>query len=242
MKVLERQPEALVVRNEGLRETWRLSRDNEGGVRFGHGTDVVRYRPLHGVPPELNLGPIPIGNPGQLTQEEIEAIQEEIIRRRDLDQAVRKDPALKEKWEETTADNSRYIRSLIQRVGWISSEEFGNRASAAAVLLAKHGSDPRVMQAILPFVQDDVKRKAVSAELYSVLFDELRLTLGEKQRYGTQIFKDDEGQPYVLPLEAPDKVEELRKEIGLEPLADYLATASKYLYDGQPIRMPRPDE
>lgn len=240
MKILERRLGTLVVRIDGVKEVWSLSREG-GELRFGNGAAALIYRPLRGIPPELSLDPIRLGAPAFVTPEEVQAIQTEILRRVKLDQSVRTDPTAKEKWPAATAENSHYLKSLVQRVGWISSDRFGKRASAAAVLLAKHSSDPRLIQAILPLVQEDVQRAAVSAELFSVLYDDLRLTLGEKQRYGTQIFQDEQG-PYVLPLEVPDKVEEFRKAIGLEPLTDYLATASKYLYDGKPIRMPRPDE
>lgn len=241
VRVLESKPGALVVRNEGVKETWSVSAEG-GRLKLGQGTATTVYHSLATTPPELDLTPLTLGEPGSATPKEIREISDQLLQRRDRDQAVRKDPkATKEQWIAANDENSAFLKSLVQRVGWIDAEHFGKPASAAAVLLAKHTSDPRLMQAILPKVEEDVKRSAISPELFSVLFDELRLSLGEKQRYGTQLLENQDG-PYVLPLEDVRKVDDFRKSIGLHPLAEYLETASKYLYDSKPIRLPREDE
>lgn len=46
---------------------------------------------------------------------------------------------------------------------------------------------------------------------------------GKKQIYGTQkIITKNPETSYIIPLENPEKVDELRKEIGLDPLNDDL--------------------
>jgi hypothetical protein len=235
MRILQQAPGTLIVRDEGIKETWTISLEGEL-LRFGHGGKVLTYRPMAKVPLDLDLTPLPLGDPSRLSTQEIKDIQSEIIRRRDRDQAVRKDPQLKEERATVDADNFAYLKSLVQRAGWIDTAHFGKPATAAAIIIAKHSSDPRLMQAILPFVEKDMTYSGISAELFSILYDESRLTLGYKQRYGTQLAEDESG-PYVVPLEEPDRVNEFRKAIALPPLAEYLATASKYLYDGKPVRI-----
>ena len=44
---------------------------------------------------------------------------------------------------------------------------------------------------------------------------------GQKQIYGTQIITKN-GVSYLVPLQDIDKVDSLRKEIGLEPLSEYM--------------------
>jgi hypothetical protein len=235
MRILQRAPGTLILRDEGIKETWTISLE-EDVLRFGHDGRIQTYRPMAKASLDLDLTPLPLGDPSKLSPQEIKNIQNEITRRRDRDQAVRKDPKLKEEWAAVDADNFAYLTSLVQQVGWIDTAHFGKQATAAAIIIAKHSSDPRLMQAILPSVEKDMTYSGISAELFSVLYDESRLTLGYKQRYGTQLAEDKAG-PYVVPLEEPDRVDELRKAIALPPLAEYLATASKYLYDGKPIRI-----
>ena len=47
------------------------------------------------------------------------------------------------------------------------------------------------------------------------------------QRYGTQLTVADDGTLSPLPIEDPDAVEDRRRAVGLEPLAERLATAGR---------------
>ena len=49
------------------------------------------------------------------------------------------------------------------------------------------------------------------------------LMSGGKQRYGSQVRQKEDGTLVVWKLEDPDRVDELRKRIGLPPLREYLA-------------------
>jgi hypothetical protein len=53
---------------------------------------------------------------------------------------------------------------------------------------------------------------------------------------------DAKGDPYILPLEDPDKVDDHLKAIGLPPLSQYRDDASKFLFSGRPIRLATPEE
>jgi len=233
--VLASVPGQVVVRDQGLKEIWRVS-IKRNVLRVEHGSEVIEYEALQATPPELDLSPLPLGQPENVSPERIRGIERELLRRRDLDQTVRKDASQAGRWKTVDADNFAYLKALVQEVGWIDCDRFGKAASSAAILLGKHSSDPRLMQAILPLVEKDVKSSAISAELFSVLYDGLQLSLGKKQRYGTQLGEDEKG-PFAVPLEEPGKVDDLRRAIGLPPLAEYLATAGKYLYSGREVRV-----
>ena len=135
----------------------------------------------------------------------------------------------------------RHVNGGGVEVGWLDAARFGQKTSVLAVILAKHSQNLRLMMAVLPYAQKDL-RLAGDGQTYAVLYDGLQIELGNKQRYGTQITQDAEGKPYVLPIEEPGKVDGLLKEMGLPPFSKYLEDASKILYNGQPIRMARPDE
>ncbi|MBK7992431.1 MAG: hypothetical protein IPK14_03155 [Blastocatellia bacterium] len=45
--------------------------------------------------------------------------------------------------------------------------------------------------------------------------------IGKKQLYGSQLSISSEGEAGLMPLEDPN-VDKLRKEVGLEPLAQYI--------------------
>lgn len=233
--ILDRKGDQLTVRNQGLREVWKLTLSSSMIHLEREGVDS-EFKPHQGPAPELDLTPLPLGSPTGLSAERIQSIQTDLLKRRDLDQVVRRDPAQKARQPAVDAENFEYLKQLLGEVGWIDAERFGKAATAAAILLAKHSGDPRLMQSILPLVEKDAKSGMVSGELFSILFDGLQLSLGRKQRYGTQLWEDEKG-PFVIPLEEPAKVDELRKAIGLPPLSEYLKRASEFLYENKEVRV-----
>jgi hypothetical protein len=49
---------------------------------------------------------------------------------------------------------------------------------------------------------------------------------GRKQIYGTQIVGVKDGAPVPWPCEEPERVDELRAEVGIEPFDEYVARFS----------------
>ena len=187
----------------------------------------------------MEVEPIQIPPGRILPSEKITAIQNEMARRMQRDQEVRKDPAKAEQKKQVDADNIRWLEGVLQEAGWLDQERFGLKTSGNAVVLVKHSGVLPLMEAILPYMEKDARG---FGEVFAILYDAVKLQTGEKQRYGTQLGDDKDGKPMVLPMEDPVRVDELRKQIGLPPLADYLKQASEVLYEGKTIRLPREDE
>lgn len=230
----------LLVRSGGL-ATWNVSLSN-GVLTLEQTGKTQGYARLEHVPEELKLRPATLGNAHGVPAARLQAIQEELVARLKKDQEVRLDPARSSQMAGVDSDNLGYIRALVSEVGWIDVDRFGPQASTSAFLLVQHSGDPRLMMAVLPLIEKDARRYPDYAQPYTLLYDRLQIDLGRKQRYGTQLDRDAQGNPFVLPLEEPSRVDEFLKELKLPPLSDYLATASKYLYGGKPVRLPRADE
>jgi hypothetical protein len=156
------------------------------------------------------------------------------------DQEALKNNGLKEEEAKAIVDeNTRRLRGLVQEVGWIDAGRFGPKTSYAAVILAKHGGDLRLLLAALPFIERDFKHAGDDAQAFAIVYDSVQLDLGRKQRFGTQIRGAGGDRPFLLPLEDPEHVDILRREIGLPPLSEYLSDAAKAL--GKEIAMPPKD-
>lgn len=233
--VLEVHGGVLTVRNMGVKEVWKVSRA-AGNLAVTQAGQTALYSRLPVVPSALDLSPLSLGDRRPMPAARAQEIAEELVRRRDVDQVVRKDEARQGERKGVDESNRLYLVETLQDVGWIDSERFGVAAARAAAILARHTDDPCLLQAILPFVEKDMQGNAISGELYSVIFDNLRLTLGYKQRFGTQLDEDQAG-PFVVPLENAAEVDEYRRALGLPPLKDYLALASEALFSGKPIRI-----
>ncbi len=243
--ILEREPCKLTVRDNGVRSTWTLKGDAHAlQLDLGDSSPPLNLVSLSVTPSDLDISPEPLMPASAVPPAEVKAISQELTARskRDQDAAVSPDPEQRKRRPAIVAENLHYLREVVARHGWVDIPRFGRPAAAAAILILKHGDDVRLMQAALPIVERDAIENGGGKELVSILVDEVLLTTGHKQKYGTQLAEDKQGKPYALPVESPAKVDEYRKQLGVLPWSDYLKLASQTLYNGVPIRLPRADE
>jgi hypothetical protein len=230
---------SLVLRNSGELETWQAALETANHFRLGHNGEVHDYRRLEHAPAAPGLEPLVLGPSSPLPPERVQAIQREILNRTEREQTMRRQRQAGV--QGILPDNANYLLSLVQEVGWIDATRFGQKVSVLATIMVKHTDNLALMAAVLPFVEKDLKDTG-DGQTYAVLYDAVQLDLGRKQRYGTQIGADAKGEPYILPLEDPAKVDGYLKAIGLGPLSQYMADASKALFNGHSIRLARSDE
>jgi hypothetical protein len=234
-KILGKEPCRLIVRDQGLRSTWKLQFEKD--LLRLDGAGALNLRSLSAIPAELDVNMPIIPEPQPISPEQAKQAAAELLKRAQHDQATLKDPSLRTTWPKVFADNLGFLRDLTRNVGWIDIPRFGKDAAASAILIADHGDDLMLMKAALPIIERDVREHGGSGEMYSVLYDELAVVSGNKQRYGTQIGEDSSGLPFVLPVEDPSRVDAFRKEIGILSWKQYLALASENFYGGAPIRV-----
>lgn len=167
-------------------------------------------------------------------------LRAELLRRADIDQAARADPAASARLASVDADNLRWLQEVIAARGWPGRSLAGADGAHAAWLLAQHAvGDPAFQRRCLDLLREaEAAGEATAAEV-AYLTDRVLLVAGEPQVYGTQLIsRDGVCQPW--PLRDPDAVNGLRAAAGLEPLAGYLALAADG--PGQPrAMMPCPE-
>jgi RNA polymerase sigma factor (sigma-70 family) len=192
----------------------------------------VAYRKLDAVPAELVLKPLALGDPREVPEEKLKAVQRELAKRYKADQAVRadlvgdpqkaNDPKKVKEMVKVDSDNTAYLVKTVKEVGWIDVPRFGKEASDAAFLLVQHSANVPLMLAALPLIEKDVQAKRLDGQPFALLYDRLQLMTGGKQRYGTQLGANDKDEPVVPAVEDRAKVDQYRKELGMVPLAEYL--------------------
>lgn len=209
----------LFVPIEGYRQ-WAYSLDARG-LRFEEpGLDFRRVDP-----PPVFVAPRPMtfGAPTPLSDDRLREIENEVVRRGVLDQAVRTTPDRAADAASVDADNTSYLTGLVAEVGWIDVRRFGREPARAAFLIVQHSASLPLMMAAVAAMERDVAIDPWLGQYWALLYDRVHLTLGERQRYGSQIGEDEQGRPVVLPLEEPGRVDERRRQVGLPPLAEYTA-------------------
>jgi hypothetical protein len=211
----------VILSMQGERQELDLSL--KGGVLTVKAKDHTEtYKKLSTVPPELDFSPLKLGATKTLPDAKVKEIQQELAKRIVEDQAVRTKAERQQDMGSVDADNTKFLKSLVQDLGWIDAKRFGKTTATNAFLIVQHSGDLRLMQAALPEIEKDMKAGIGDPQDYALLYDRLKLRLGERQRYGSQIGQNAKGEPVVLPLEDKSKVEEFRKAIGLFPLSQYL--------------------
>ena len=130
------------------------------------------------------------------------------------------------------AANLRQLEGIVAKHGWPGSREFGSEASGAAWLILQH-APLESQEKYLPALQRAaVVGDARSADV-AMLEDRICVRTGRKQKYGTQIVSNANGEPEVSPVESPDNLAALRKSVGLPPMDEYLRWAEADI--GRPI-------
>lgn len=142
-----------------------------------------------------------------------------------LDKNIQKELRDKIHNEMKFVDNksSQFIQKFIDKYGWIGPDKIGAEANRTIFLAIQHVDDLIVQEKYLPVLEKAVKEKKAEPWNLAFLTDRIRMNQGKKQVYGSQVITyRSVGKSYIVPLENPEKVDELRKEVGLQPLNDYL--------------------
>ncbi len=175
-----------------------------------------------------------------LDADTVAELTDELARRRDEDQRVRQfggQPTSEEMSEmgRVDADNVAFLMQVVEELGWIDAERFGTAAADAAFLIVQHAPDTRLMRSALPHIEADVRAGRLGSQAYALLHDRFELRMGRLQRYGSQIGVSPQFGSVLMPCEDFARLDELRGELGMGPIADYL----EFFKDGPDAPGPR---
>jgi hypothetical protein len=124
-----------------------------------------------------------------------------------------------EEWKLQTAidvANMKRLAQIIDTWGW-PGLRFAGAASQTAFLVLQH-ADRASQRKYLPLLRDAVKRSDAMGGHLAMLEDRLLVDEGKPQIYGSQLAAD----PLRFePIEDEAHVDERRRSVGLEPLAEY---------------------
>ena len=115
--------------------------------------------------------------------------------------------------------NAARLRELVSEHGWPDRALVSDDAAGAAWTILQHSiGEPDFMRHGLELVRASATRGDTPLVEVAQLEDRIATLEGRPQRYGTQWDWDAEGLMSPLPLEEPERVDELRAEVGLPPL------------------------
>jgi hypothetical protein len=126
------------------------------------------------------------------------------------------------KMEETDSANLASVSHILDTYGWTSG--LSDEANKAIFLVINH-SDLKTMNKYIGLFRDAVKKGYLSMNDLVTMEDRMLMNAGKPQKYGTQAYslvEDGKTVIYIWPVEDPDKLDALRKSVGLMPIESYL--------------------
>lgn len=149
-------------------------------------------------------------------QQEDQQILQELIDSGELG-TVKYHPKIKKVHER----NNARIKQIIDQHGWPRISLVGKEAAEAAWLVVQHAVlDTAFMESCLELLREAVKSGEAEGSHFAYLQDRVLTMSGRPQIYGTQHDVDKNGIAFPLPMENPQDVDYLRREMGLGVLAE----------------------
>ena len=126
------------------------------------------------------------------------------------------------KLDETDSTNLASVSRILDTYGWPSG--LSDEANQAIFLVIDH-SGLKTMNKYIGLFRDAVEKGYIQMNDLVTMEDRMLMNSRKPQKYGTQAYslvEDGKTVIYIWPVEDPDKLDALRKSVGLMPIEDYL--------------------
>ncbi|HZI18827.1 MAG TPA: DUF6624 domain-containing protein [Pyrinomonadaceae bacterium] len=158
-----------------------------------------------------------------------EALRQTLLAMRDEDRRVRAELAATgelfegyaPRMEEVHRRNARALESIVEQHGWPGRSLVGEEGAEAAWLILQHAiGAPGLQRRCLPVLWEEAARGEVEPAQAAHLEDRVRFFERRPQRFGTHFDWDESGEMSPWTIEEPERVDDLRRCVGLRPLAE----------------------
>ncbi len=126
------------------------------------------------------------------------------------------------KMEEADSANLISVSHILDTYEWPAG--LSDEANEAIFLVIDH-SDLKTMNKYIGIFHDAVEKGYIQTNDLVTMEDRMLMNAEKPQKYGTQAYslvEDGKTVIYIWPVEDPDKLDALRKSVGLIPIGDYL--------------------
>ena len=119
-------------------------------------------------------------------------------------------------------ENAEALNEILEEQGWPGISEVGLEGSRAAWLIAQHAiCTPHLQRKFLEYTTKAAESDDIPMKQVALLTDRIRFNEGKPQVYGTVLDWNENGE-LSCELENPEKVNERRARVGLQPLEQSL--------------------
>ena len=127
--------------------------------------------------------------------------------------------ALTKEWQ---TPNNVITKEIIDRIGWPTKSKVGENSAHYAWLLVQHADQDLEFQKKCLELMKQEQKEELEQEDIAYLEDRILVAENKQQLYGTQWYVDETtGEYNPEEIVEPDKLDERRAEMGMEPFAVY---------------------
>lgn len=145
----------------------------------------------------------------------------------DLESALREEyEKLHKQVQAVDQEDLAWLKEVVTKHGWPGKSLVGKQGADAAWLLVQHADTDHDFQEMCLKKMKEMPQGEVEGRHIAYLTDRILIGRGKKQIYGTQ-GKWENGKIVASPIEDEAHVDDRRKAVGLEPLAEYLKQMEK---------------
>ena len=130
--------------------------------------------------------------------------------------------------KEITEGNFAIMEKLIAEKGWPTYAMVGKLAADGPLLIINHHKEEVIRIRYLPKIKRACLKGEGSCIEYAKIQDRILVNTGESQLYGMQFRYNNKRELEPFSIQDPKNVDNRRKEIGLEPLKEYLKRKINY--------------
>lgn len=133
----------------------------------------------------------------------------------------------KEKWlafkDSVYTSHKIQVEKIYDKVGFLGFDKVGKEGSKDFWLIVQHSDRyPDFQKRVLEKMKIEVKRNNADPQNYAYLYDRVKLNIGEKQLYATQLEYNKFGQAIPKRLKDSVHIDLRRNEYKLQNLKEYL--------------------
>jgi hypothetical protein len=151
------------------------------------------------------------------------ALLDKIAGHNNMTNKERNRDSLNKVFRQITVSNTGIIKRIFEKYGFLDYDMLGKDGSNNFWLMVQHAdNDLPFQKAVLTKMKIAVANKKANGQNFAYLTDRVNINSGNPQVYGTQMAYKPDGTPVPKNLADPDNVDKRRKEVGLQPLADYI--------------------
>lgn len=129
--------------------------------------------------------------------------------------------------------NQKRVKEIFDQYGFVGFNLAGEEGSSNFWLIVQHSDhNPEFQKNILEKMKVEVDKGNANSRNYGLLVDRVKLNTGQAQVYGTQVdYNMEICQAFPRNLADSVNVNKRRKEIGLEPIEEYLNDMTKMNFE-----------